>query len=169
MSLTALGLVIKALTDGKGHIPFRDSKLTLLLKDALGGNSKTTLVCTASKQLRHLEESIQTLQFAERAKRIKNKAAANVMRSPEEMAKMIEKLKAEVMALKLQLTSNGLTPLSGANLKELEAKAAAEEVKAAEVKAEEVKKEDDVKESLPEEDTSKQTAPSNEESNSTIS
>ena len=91
------------------------------------------------------------------------------MRSPEEMAKMIEKLKAEVMALKLQLTSNGLTPLSGANLKELEAKAAAEEVKAAEVKAEEVKKEDDVKESLPEEDTSKQTAPSNEESSSIIS
>ena len=113
LSLTALGLVIKALTDGKGHIPFRDSKLTLLLKDALGGNSKTTLICTASKQLKHLEESIQTLQFAERAKRIKNKAAANVLRSPEEMAKMIEKLKVEVASLKAQLINNGLTPATG--------------------------------------------------------
>ena len=100
LSLTSLGLVIKALTDGSGHIPFRDSKLTLFLKDALGGNSKTTLICTASKQLRHLEESIQTLQFASRAKKIKNKAAANVMRSPKEMQIMIEKLKADVAALK---------------------------------------------------------------------
>ena len=48
-SLTSLGLVIKALTEGARHVPFRDSKLTLLLKDALGGNSKTTLICTASK------------------------------------------------------------------------------------------------------------------------
>ena len=98
--MTSLGLVIKALTEGTKHVPFRDSKLTFFLKDALGGNSKTTLICTASKQLRHLEESIQTLQFAERAKRIKNKASRNVMRSPKEMAKMIEKLEAEVKNLK---------------------------------------------------------------------
>ena len=58
LSLTSLGLCIKALTDGSPHIPFRDSKLTFFLKDALGGNSKTTLICTASKQLRHLEESV---------------------------------------------------------------------------------------------------------------
>jgi kinesin family member 5 len=64
LSLTSLGICIKALTEGTSHIPFRDSKLTFFLKDALGGNSKTTLICTASKQLRHLEESIQTLQFA---------------------------------------------------------------------------------------------------------
>ena len=48
-SLTSLGICIKSLTDGSAHIPFRDSKLTLFLKDALGGNSKTTLICTASK------------------------------------------------------------------------------------------------------------------------
>lgn len=64
LSLTSLGLVIKALTENSAHIPFRDSKLTMFLKDALGGNSKTTLICTASKQLRHIEESVQTLQFA---------------------------------------------------------------------------------------------------------
>ena len=49
LSLTSLGLVIKALTENNPHIPFRDSRLTLFLKDALGGNSKTTLICTASK------------------------------------------------------------------------------------------------------------------------
>jgi hypothetical protein len=64
LSLTALGLCIMSLTDGSAHIPFRDSKLTFFLKESLGGNSKTTLVCTASKQLIHIEESIQTLKFA---------------------------------------------------------------------------------------------------------
>ncbi len=115
LSLTSLGCCIKALTDGSAHIPFRDSKLTLFLKDALGGNSRTTLICTASKQMRHVEESVQTLQFAARAKKIKNKAAANVMRSPKEMQLMIEKLKAEVAALKAQLIENGLTPQLGAH------------------------------------------------------
>jgi len=64
LSLSALGMCIKALTDGSGHVPFRDSKLTYFLKESLGGNSKTTLICTASKQLCHLEESVQTLKFA---------------------------------------------------------------------------------------------------------
>lgn len=50
--------------------------------------------------MRHLDESIQTLQFASRAKKIKNKAAANVQRSPKEMQIMIEKLKLDVAALK---------------------------------------------------------------------
>jgi hypothetical protein len=57
-SLTYLGTCINALTEGKTHIPYRNSKLTFFLKDALGGNSKTTLICTASKQMVHVEESI---------------------------------------------------------------------------------------------------------------
>ena len=81
-SLTSLGLCIKSLTDGSQHIPFRGSKLTFFLKDALGGNSKTTLICTASKQMVHLEESIQTLHFAKRAKKIMNCTEANVQKSP---------------------------------------------------------------------------------------
>mmetsp|Transcript_10081 Transcript_10081/g.10021 ORF Transcript_10081/g.10021 Transcript_10081/m.10021 type:complete len:154 (-) Transcript_10081:456-917(-) len=48
LSLTTLGQCIKNLTEGKTHVPFRDSKLTFFLKESLGGNSKTTLVCTAS-------------------------------------------------------------------------------------------------------------------------
>jgi kinesin family member 5 len=58
LSLTELGNSIKQLTDGNGFVNFRNSKLTLFLRESLGGNSKTTLVCTASKQDKHLEESI---------------------------------------------------------------------------------------------------------------
>ena len=108
--MTYLGNCISALTEAKPHVPFRNSKLTFFLKDALGGNSKTTLICTASKQMVHLEESVQTLNFASRAKKIKTKAAANVMRSPAEMMLMIEKLKAEVKALRAQLEENGIKP-----------------------------------------------------------
>ena len=78
-SLTTLGLCIKTLTEKKGHVPFRDSKLTFFLKESLGGNAKTALMCTASRQSRHVEESLQTLQFASRAKKIKNKAVSNVI------------------------------------------------------------------------------------------
>ena len=100
LSLTSLGICIKSLTDGSSHVPFRDSKLTFFLKDALGGNSKTTLICTSSKQLVHLEESVQTLKFAQRAKKIMNKTLANVQRSPKEMEELIKKLKIEVQSLK---------------------------------------------------------------------
>ena len=58
LSLTFLGTCIKSLTEGKGHVPFRESKLTFFLKESLGGNSKTTLVCTASQKFVHIEESV---------------------------------------------------------------------------------------------------------------
>lgn len=77
-SLSTLGRVIKALTDNDEHIPFRDSKLTHLLKESLGGNSKTTLICTISRKNIHFEESLQSLEFAGRVKKIKNKAVAHI-------------------------------------------------------------------------------------------
>lgn len=58
LSLTTLGLCIKQLTEDNNYVNFRDSKLTYFLKESLGGNSKTTLVCTCSKQAKHSEESI---------------------------------------------------------------------------------------------------------------
>ena len=67
-------VIMSLTTPGCKHIPFRNSKLTLILKDSLGGSSKTTLLCTASRLKRHSEESIQTLYFASRAKTIKNSA-----------------------------------------------------------------------------------------------
>jgi hypothetical protein len=78
LSLTLLGNVIFRLTDGKSaYIPYRDSKLTRLLQDSLGGNSCTTLLCCCSPAEYNKAESITTLQFASRAKQIKNKPRVN--------------------------------------------------------------------------------------------
>ncbi|OBA26308.1 kinesin-domain-containing protein [Hanseniaspora valbyensis NRRL Y-1626] len=79
-SLLTLGRVINALSDSKKgnknlspHIPFRESKLTRLLQDSLGGNTKTALIATISPAKVHLEETISTLEYASKAKNIKNK------------------------------------------------------------------------------------------------
>ena len=105
LSLTTLGRCISALTSAKKeHVPFRESKLTMILKESLGGNSKTALICTVSQKEVHKEESITTLKFAERAKMIQNKAQSNVALSPEQMRLLIEKLKKEVASLKQQLS-----------------------------------------------------------------
>ena len=91
-SLTSLGRVILALSNGEGHVPFRDSKLTHLLKESLGGNSKTALICTCSQKQQHFEESFQSLKFAQRTKLVKNKAVTNIVKSPEQMRILIIKL-----------------------------------------------------------------------------
>jgi kinesin family member 5 len=110
LSLTTLGMCIKSLTENASHVPFRDSKLTLYLRQSLGGNSKTLLICTASALQRHYDESYQTCRFAKRAKKVKNKATSNILRSREEMEAFIKKLKSEVAALKKQLVENGIKP-----------------------------------------------------------
>mmetsp|Transcript_29510 Transcript_29510/g.28671 ORF Transcript_29510/g.28671 Transcript_29510/m.28671 type:complete len:357 (+) Transcript_29510:521-1591(+) len=78
-SLSALGNVIAALTDMKqrNHIPYRDSKLTRLLEDSLGGNCKTTMMAMVSPSFDSFSESLSTLKFATRAKKIKNEAKIN--------------------------------------------------------------------------------------------
>lgn len=78
-SLSALGNVINALTKsgGSSHIPYRDSKLTRLLSDSLGGNSKTCLIITCSPSSCNLEETLSTCRFGNRAKNIKNKPKVN--------------------------------------------------------------------------------------------
>ena len=79
--MSALGNVIYSLVDiaeGKSrHIHYRDSKLTFLLKDSLGGNSKTCIVANVSPSLVMVGETLSTLKFAARAKQIKNKAVMN--------------------------------------------------------------------------------------------
>lgn len=78
LSLSALGNVISALVDGRGqHIPYRDSKLTRLLQDSLGGNSKTLMVANIGPASYNYEESLTTLRYANRAKNIKNKPRIN--------------------------------------------------------------------------------------------
>ena len=73
LSLSALGNVISALVDGKSqHIPYRDSKLTRLLQDSLGGNTKTIMIAAVSPADYNYEETLSTLRYASRAKNIKN-------------------------------------------------------------------------------------------------
>ena len=71
-SLMTLGTVINALTEGASHIPYRDSKLTRVLQESLGGNSQTTLIITCSPSMLNQSESLSTLRFGQRAKLIKN-------------------------------------------------------------------------------------------------
>ena len=94
-------------TPGSKHIPFRNSKLTLILKDSLGGSSKTTLLSTASRLKRHSEESIQTLYFASKAKTIKNSAKKNIILSAGELQYLANGLKKEIMLLRGQIKNIG--------------------------------------------------------------
>ncbi len=79
--MTTLGLVIKALAEREAKpnvfIPYRDSVLTWLLKDNLGGNSKTIMIATLSPAETNYDETISTLRYANSAKNIKNKAVVN--------------------------------------------------------------------------------------------
>nr|XP_014353587.1 PREDICTED: kinesin-like protein KIF17 [Latimeria chalumnae] len=78
LSLSALGNVISALVDGKcKHIPYRDSKLTRMLQDSLGGNTKTLMVACLSPADNNYDETLSTLRYANRAKNIKNKPRIN--------------------------------------------------------------------------------------------
>ncbi|XP_022651969.1 kinesin-like protein KIF13A isoform X4 [Varroa jacobsoni] len=101
-SLTTLGMVISKLAEGKTSsqfIPYRDSVLTWLLKDKLGGNSKTVMVATISPAADNYEETLSTLRYADRAKRIVNHAVVN----EDPNAKLIRQLKQQVEELKARL------------------------------------------------------------------
>uniref|UniRef100_A0A0D9X1Z9 Kinesin motor domain-containing protein n=1 Tax=Leersia perrieri TaxID=77586 RepID=A0A0D9X1Z9_9ORYZ len=113
-SLSTLGLVIMTLVDvanGKNrHVPYRDSRLTFLLQDSLGGNSKTTIVANVSPSICSSSETLSTLKFAQRAKLIQNNAKVNEDASGDVMAlqKQIEDLKDQLTCLKKQQTVPGL-------------------------------------------------------------
>ncbi|KAK5584206.1 hypothetical protein RB653_005814 [Dictyostelium firmibasis] len=100
-SLSSLGNVINALTDGKStHIPYRDSKLTRVLQESLGGNSRTTLIINCSPSSYNEAETISTLRFGSRAKNIKNKAKINQERSAAELKILLSKAENEIENLK---------------------------------------------------------------------
>ncbi|ETO25635.1 hypothetical protein RFI_11502, partial [Reticulomyxa filosa] len=102
-SLMTLGRVISALVEEKGHVPYRDSKLTRLLSDALGGNSKTCLIITASPAEYNEEETLSTLRFGQSAKSIKNRVKVNTDYSLSEYKKIVAKLQLEIKQLKLTI------------------------------------------------------------------
>ncbi|XP_047740142.1 kinesin-like protein KIF13A isoform X2 [Hyalella azteca] len=98
-SLSTLGLVISKLAEQDSFVPYRDSQLTMLLKDNLGGNSKTVMVATISPSSDNYEETLSTLRYANQAKRIVNNAVVN----EDQNAKLIRELREEVDSLKGQL------------------------------------------------------------------
>ncbi|KAI8583484.1 hypothetical protein K450DRAFT_221443 [Umbelopsis ramanniana AG] len=105
-SLTALGMVINNLTDGKSsHIPYRDSKLTRILQESLGGNSRTTLIINCSPSSYNEQETIGTLRFGIRAKTIKNKAKVNADLSPAELKALLKKVKSEAVTYQQYITA----------------------------------------------------------------
>jgi len=104
MSLSALGNVISALVDGKSqHIPYRDSKLTRLLQDSLGGNTKTVMCANCGPAGYNYDETVSTLRYANRAKNIKNKPKIN--EDPKDA--MLREFQEEIGRLKAQLANGG--------------------------------------------------------------
>ncbi|OAA55302.1 kinesin-II 85 kDa subunit [Niveomyces insectorum RCEF 264] len=100
-SLLTLGRVINALVDRTAHVPYRESKLTRLLQDSLGGRTKTCIIATISTAKSNLEETISTLDYAFRAKNIRNKPQVNQLLNKKtllrEFTAEIEKLKSELI------------------------------------------------------------------------
>lgn len=102
LSLSALGNVISALVDGKTkHIPYRDSKLTRLLQDSLGGNTKCLMIACISPASSNYDETLSTLRYANRAKNISNKPTLN--EDPTET--IIRQYREEILKLKEMLTT----------------------------------------------------------------
>lgn len=76
-SLISFNRVVLALIDKQGHVPYRDTKLTRILQESLGGNSKTSIIATVAPGLNHIEETTNTLEFVTRAKAIHNRPQIN--------------------------------------------------------------------------------------------
>ena len=147
-SLTTLGRVINNLTDGKStHIPYRESKLTRVLQESLGGNSKTCLIITCSPSIFNESESLSTLRFGERAKKIKNKPKINKEVTVAELQKLVTQLKeklktadARIAQLENFIRQNGLS-VPASNYKQEE-----DEVEKRRIKEEKDKARDEEKE-----------------------
>ncbi|KAI7757926.1 hypothetical protein M8C21_007662 [Ambrosia artemisiifolia] len=137
-SLLTLGRVITALVEHLGHIPYRDSKLTRLLRDSLGGRTKTCIIATVSPAVHCLEETLSTLDYAHRAKNIRNKPEVNQKMMKTTLIKdlygEIERLKAEVYATR---EKNGVyIPKERYYQEELERKSMADRIEQMEAKIE---------------------------------
>jgi kinesin family protein 5 len=100
LSLTALSHCIYALTKSESHIPYRSSKLTRYLQNSLGGNSKTTLIVACSSDGNSVAETISSLEFATRAKKIKNKIVVNMELSAELLQEKLKQAEYELRALR---------------------------------------------------------------------
>ncbi|KAK8515438.1 hypothetical protein V6N13_139584 [Hibiscus sabdariffa] len=109
-SLLTLTTVIRKLSGGKrSHIPYRDSKLTRILQNSLGGNARTAIICTISPALSHVEQTRNTLSFATSAKEVINNAHVNMIVSDKRLVKHLQK---EVARLEAKLQTPDSTSAS---------------------------------------------------------
>merc|ERR1719359_2206327 len=107
-SLLALGNCITALSSAVGFVPYRDSKMTRLLKDSLGGNCRTVMIANVSPCHLNFEDTHNTLKYANRAKNIKTKVARNIVSVNYHLSKyseIIKELRGEVADLKTKLAT----------------------------------------------------------------
>eukprot|EP01064_Diplonema_japonicum_P029679 TRINITY_DN4864_c4_g1_i1.p1 TRINITY_DN4864_c4_g1~~TRINITY_DN4864_c4_g1_i1.p1 ORF type:complete len:946 (+),score=302.41 TRINITY_DN4864_c4_g1_i1:55-2892(+) len=130
LSLTTLGIVISQLCRNEKYISFRDSLITRVLQNSLGGNALTTVVVTMSQLRENYADTMSVLRFAERAKQIKNKARINKQRTAAEWQMLCKQAEEEVEVLKQRLLLAGartLSPLHGPDqVQDLKARLAAE-------------------------------------------
>ena len=118
-TLSTLGNVITALTTAKGrtHIPYRDSQLTRILEDSLGGNCKTTMMAMISPANDAFKESLSTLKFATRAKKIKNTARIN---EDVDQRALLRKYEQELRRLRAELEAKNRNVVDKGKLLEVE-------------------------------------------------
>ena len=104
LSLTTLGKVIIALTDkNMSHIPYRESKLTRMLTESLGGNSKTCLIVTCSPHPYNENETLSTLRFGARTRNIKNKPKVNREYTAAELKRLLDAAEIKILTLESRI------------------------------------------------------------------
>jgi len=114
LSLSALGNVISALASRKVHVPYRNSKLTRILQETLGGNFKTALIVTCAPLRMHFDETISSLHFATRAKSVCNHIKVNFVYSAEQLMAFVERLQQELLVTRCEIAKHhgGTMPTS---------------------------------------------------------
>jgi hypothetical protein len=122
-SLSSLCMVIGALSEAKPHVPYRNSKLTRILQESLGGNSKTALLVTCSPAADNLHETTSSLRFARQAKKIQNVAVVNRVQSKAQLQADNLALQKELGEARAQLAAGGGGGAAGGAGKVLEGKA----------------------------------------------
>jgi len=106
--LSALGHVIQALVKKQSHVPYRNSQLTRVLQETLGGNCKTALVVTCSAMACHAAETLSSLRFATRARLVRNHVKVNLISSPEQLSSLVVHLQRDLAAAHRQAAQLGL-------------------------------------------------------------
>lgn len=119
-SLSALQGVIESLSRRKKFVSYKDSLLTLVLRDSLGGNCKTTLLIAASPNIYNRAETINSLNFGKRCKMIKNKVSVNLEMTKKQLREQIEKLQQQLAEIKQAKTEQASDIVKGELAKQVE-------------------------------------------------